>query len=86
MLLCLVSMSACAPSSLGGKLLDVWNRGGNVLIWGLQFEVGEIIWGLKFRGLRFAIFGLKFGVGKSIWGLIFLVCHCPSSFLMTKFF
>ena len=30
----------------GTGLIDFWNRGGNVLIWGLQFEIGEIIWGL----------------------------------------
>ena len=41
-----------------------------MLIWGLQFVVGEIIWGLK--GPKCAIFGLKFGVGEIIWGLIFL--------------
>ena len=37
------------------------------------FGVGEIIWGLKFRGPKCAICGLKFAVGQIIWGLIFLV-------------
>ena len=33
-----------------GGLLDFWNGGANVLIFGgLQFVVGEIIWGLKFQ-------------------------------------
>ena len=56
-----------------------------MLIWGLPFEVGEILWGLKFGGLKCAICGLKFGVGEIIWGLIFLVCHYPSHFLCNKF-
>ena len=30
----------------GGELLDVWNEGADVLIWGLPFGVGEIIWSL----------------------------------------
>ena len=60
-----------------GGLLDSWNGGVNVLIWGLQFWGGEIIWGLKFRGPKCVICGLKFGVGEIIWGLIFLTCHCP---------
>ena len=30
------------------QLLDYWNVGANVLILGLQFRLGEIIWGLKF--------------------------------------
>ena len=29
-----------------GELLDFWNGGSNVLIWGLQFGVGKIIWDL----------------------------------------
>ena len=37
------------------------------------FEVGKIIWGLKFRGPKCAICGLRFAVGQIIWGLIFLV-------------
>ena len=49
------------------------------------FEVGEIIWGLKSRGPKCATCGLKFEVGEIIWGLIFLVYHCPSSFLGIKF-
>ena len=39
-----------------------------MLIWGLQFGVGEIIWGLKFRGPKCAGSGPKFGVGEIIWG------------------
>ena len=31
-----------------GKLLDFLNCGANVVIWGLPFGVGEIIWCLKF--------------------------------------
>ena len=57
-----------------------------MLIWDPQFGVGEIIWGLKFRGPKCAICGLKFGVGEIIWGLIFLVCHYPSHFLSIKVF
>ena len=68
------------------ELLDFWNGGANVLIWGLSFGASEIIWGLKFRGPKCAICGLKSGVGKIIWGLIFPVCHCPSHFLSIKFF
>ena len=56
-----------------------------MLICGLQFGVGKIIWGLKFRSPKCAICGLKFGVKKIICGLIFLVCHCPSHFLSIKF-
>ena len=33
-----------------------------VLIWDMQFGLGEIIWGLKFRDPKCAICGLK------IWG------------------
>ena len=58
-----------------------------MLVWCLQFGIGEIIWGLKFRGPKCAIGGLKFGVGDIIWGLIFqILCHCPSHFLNIKFF
>ena len=57
-----------------------------MIIWDLQFGVGKIIWGLKFRGPKGAICGLKFEVGDIIWGLIFLVCQCPSHFLSAKFF
>ena len=57
-----------------------------MLIWGLQFGVFKIIWGLKIRGPRCAICGLKYGVGEIIWGLIFLFCHCPSHFLGDKLF
>ena len=32
----------------GGGLLDFWNGGANVFIWGLPFGAGEIIWGLIF--------------------------------------
>ena len=35
----------------GRELLDFWNGGANVLMWGLQFGEGEIIWGLKLPGL-----------------------------------
>ena len=51
-------------AKLPGGLLDFWNRDANPLIWGLQFGVGKIVWGLKFRGPRFAIFGLKFGINE----------------------
>ena len=34
--------------AVGGRVLDFWNGGANVLIWGLQFGEEEIIWGLKF--------------------------------------
>ena len=57
-----------------------------MLIWGLQFGLGEIICGLKFRGPSCAICGLKFAVGEIILGLIFLVCHCPNHFFGIKFF
>ena len=57
-----------------------------MLTWGLQFGVGEIIWGLKFRGSKCATCGLKFGVGEIIWSLIFLVCHHASNFSGIKFF
>ena len=52
-----------------------------MLIWGLQFGVGEISWGLEFRGPKCAICGLKFGVNEIVWGL---VCPCPSHFLSIK--
>ena len=55
-----------------------------MLIWVLQFRVGEIIWGLKFRGSKCAICGLKSGEDIIIWGLIFLVCHHPSHFLRSS--
>ena len=51
----------------GGGILGFWNGGADVLIWGLQFWGGEIIWGLKFQGLKCPICGLKFGVGEIIW-------------------
>ena len=57
-----------------------------MLIWGLQFSVGEIVWGLKLFRPKCAIYGLKFGVGENIWGPIFLVCHCPSHFLIIMLF
>ena len=52
--------------------------GGNSLTFGTGvliclFGVGEIIWGLKFRGPKCAICGLKFAVSQIIWSLIFLV-------------
>ena len=50
----------------------------------MQFEVGEIIWDLKFQGPKCAICGLKSGEGEIIWDLIFLVSHCPSHFLSIK--
>ena len=57
-----------------GRLLGFWNGGTNVRIWGLQFGVGKINWGLKFQGPKCAISGLKLGVGEEIiWSLIFLV-------------
>ena len=49
-----------------GGLFDVQNGGANVLIWGLQFGMVEIVWGLKFRGSKCAICGLKFGVVEII--------------------
>ena len=51
---------------LGGGINGFWNGGANVPTWGLKFGVGEIIWGLKFRGPKRAICGLKFGVGEII--------------------
>ena len=36
-----------------------------MLIWGLQFEVGEIIWGLDILRAEKIIWGLKFRVGGS---------------------
>ena len=57
-----------------------------MLIWCLQFWIGEIIWGLKFQGPKCAICGLKFEVGEIIGGLILLICHCPSHFLGIKIF
>ena len=46
-----------------GGLLDFWNGGANVLIFG----VGEIIWGLKFQCPKCAICSLKFWEGEIIW-------------------
>ena len=57
-----------------------------MFIWGLQFGLGEIICGLKFRGSSCAICGLKSAVGEIILGLIFLVCHCPNHFLVSSSF
>ena len=37
-----------------------------MLIWGLQFRVGEIIWGLKFRGPKCTICDLKSKGGLSL--------------------
>ena len=56
------------------------------LLGGLQFEVGKIIWGLKFGRPKCTVCGLKFGAGEIIWGVIFLVCHCPSHFLSINVF
>ena len=39
----------------GGGLLDFWNWASNVVIWGLEFGVGEIIWDLKFQGFSFCL-------------------------------
>ena len=50
----------------GGEPLDFWNGVANVLIWGLQFGAGEIIWGLNIRGPRCAICSLKFEVDEII--------------------
>ena len=64
-----------------------WKYGSPyILIWGLQFGVGEIIWGLKSRGPKCTICGLKFRVGEIIWGSIFQVYHGPSHFLGIHFF
>ena len=52
--------------NIQGGSLDFWNGCANVLIWDLQFGIGEIILGLKFRGSRCAICGLKFGIGQII--------------------
>ena len=52
----------------------------------MQFGVGVIIWGLKFRGPKCAICGLKYGECKIIWGQTFLEFYCPSHFLSIKFF
>ena len=49
-----------------GEFLHLWNERANVLIWGLQFGLSEIIWSLKFRGPKCAICDLKFGVGELI--------------------
>ena len=68
----------------GGDSLTFGTGVLNVLIWGLPFGIGEIIWGLKFRGPKYAICGLKFGVGKITWSPIFLLCHCLSHFLSIK--
>ena len=70
----------------GGNSLTFEKGVLNVLIWGLNIEVGEIIWGLKFRRPKFAFSCLKFGVGEIIRGQLFIVCHCPSHFLSIKFF
>ena len=67
----------------GGGLLDFWNERANVLIWGLQFKTGKIIWGLKFGGAQCAICALKFEVEEIIWGL------CVTAqviFLVSSFF
>ena len=57
-----------------------------MLIWDLQFGVGEISWRLKSRAPKSAVCGLKFGVGKTFWSLIFLVCHGPNHCLSINFF
>ena len=70
---------------LGVELLDFWNGGANVFIWGLKFGTGEIIWGLKF-GTGGIIWGLKFGTGGIIWGLKFQGPKCAylMSFYVSK--
>ena len=40
-----------------GELLNLWKRDALVLIWSWNFEVGEMSWGLKFRGPRSAYLG-----------------------------
>ena len=62
-------INSTGPLKPKGGLLDFWNLSANVLLWDLQFEPGEIIWGLKFRGPKCAICGLKFGVGEIIRSL-----------------
>ena len=47
-----------------GEVINFWNGGANVLIRGLQFGEGEIIWSLKFRGPKSNVYGLKFGVTR----------------------
>ena len=37
-----------------------------LIIWGLKFGVGEVIWRMKFRDPKCAICGLEFGVGEII--------------------
>ena len=51
-----------------GELLDFWNGGTHdrVFIWGLKFEVGEIIWGLKFLYSPKLIFSLTLSGGQLI--------------------
>ena len=55
-------LSTSQTKSQRGKLLDFGNGGANVLIWGLTFGIGDIIWGLKIRGPKWACFK------SEIWG------------------
>ena len=44
------SSSACYFCYLGGKLVDFYDGGDHVHIWGLKFRKDEHIWGLRFWG------------------------------------
>ena len=48
-------------STQGENSLTFATGAANVLIWGLQFGVGEIVWGMKFRGPKGAVCGLNLG-------------------------
>ena len=65
----LIFFEVCFYAQGGGGLYSLTlERGANLLIWGLQFESGQIICGLKTRGPKCAICGLKLGVG-GVWYL-----------------
>ena len=58
-----VCVCGCRGGGGGGGLSYFWNGGAYVLIWGLKFEVGEIIWGLKIDKRN----SNKFHSGIMIW-------------------
>ena len=48
-------------------LFDFWNGGANLLIWGLQFGSGQIIWGLKIRGPKCTICVMILFIFSQLW-------------------
>ena len=48
-----------------------------MLIWGLKFELGKIIWGLKIQGPKCALFGVWYLWEVKLFVLLIFIGLCP---------